>query len=384
MKTIKIGIALLVLALNASAQKKGFKIEGHAPSAKEGTKVYIDYQSADKSIQDSAVVKNGRFLFTGNVDEPNYSRMVFDHDNQGKYWVANLGDRLFFYLGNENYKINIKDSLYKAKITGAPLQAAFQSYLDEIGGDFMPLIDAARNTLANAQQKPGVTDADIKALVDSFENKFENRRLKEIEFAKNNPTSIFAIDALTDAANKHPLSELEPIFLSLTDEVRERRGGKALDTRILADKRIKIGNTAPTFAQADTSGNLVNLADYRGKYVLIDFWASWCKPCRAENPNLKKAYEKHKDKLVVIGVSLDDTQTKDAWIAAIHKDDLPWIHVSDLKGWNNDVALMYGVRGVPQNYLIDGDGKILAFNLRDERLHTVLDEVFDGKTPSSD
>ncbi len=384
MKVIKITLVAMVLTLGAAAQKKVFKLEGTAPASKEGAKVYLDYQNESGSVADSAIIKNGKFSFKGTVDEPSYSRMILDHKNQGKYWIANVGDRLFFYLANENYKIEIKDSVQSARITGSPTQAAFQSYIKEIGGDFMVMIEAAKAAMAAIPQNAPDANERAKAVYDSFEQKFEDRRLKEIEFAKRNPGSIFSIDALTDAANKHPLSSLEPVFLALTDEVRSLRGGKALDTRILAEKTIKIGNIAPAFSQADTSGKLVHLADYRGQYVLVDFWASWCKPCRAENPNLKKAYDKYKDKLTVIGVSLDDKDTRDAWIAAIHKDDLPWVHVSDLKGWSNEIALRYGVRAVPQNYLLDKEGKIIASNLRDERLHEVLSDVLSGKTPVAD
>lgn len=384
MKTIKITLIAIVATFNAVAQNKGFRLEGTAPANKEGQKVYLDYQNESGNVSDSAIIKNGKFSFKGIVDEPVYSRMVLDHKNQGKYWIVNVGDRLFFYLGNENYKITLSDSLQNARITGSPTQAAFESYVKEIGGDFMVMIETAKATMAAIP--PGAPDANerAKAIYDSFEQKFEDRRIKEIEFAKNNPSSIFSIDALTDAANKHSLSSLEPVFLALTDEVKNRRGGKALDARILAEKTVKIGNVAPVFSQADTSGNMIKLTDYRGRYVLVDFWASWCKPCRAENPNLKLAYEKYKDQLTVIGVSLDDKDTRDAWIAAIHKDGLPWIQVSDLKGWSNEIALKYGVRGVPQNYLLDKEGKIIASNLRDERLHTVLGDVFSGRTPAAE
>lgn len=384
MKSVKFTLVAIMLTLGAAAQKKAFKIEGTAPAGKEGAKVYLDYQVASGSVADSAIIENGKFSFTGTVDEPSYSRIILDHKNQGKYWIANVGDRLFFYLANENYKIGITDSVHSARITGSPTQAAFQSYIKEIGGDFMVMIEAAKAAMASIPQDAPDANEQAKTVYDSFEQKFEDRRLKEIEFAKRNPGSIFSIDALTDAANKHSLSSLEPVFLALTDEVRNLRGGKALDSRILAEKTIKIGNIAPDFSQADTSGNLVRLANYRGQYVLVDFWASWCKPCRAENPNLKKAYDKYKDKLAVIGVSLDDKDTRNAWIAAIHKDDLPWVHVSDLKGWNNEIALRYGVRAVPQNYLLDREGKIIASNLRDERLHEVLGDVFSGKTPVVD
>jgi peroxiredoxin len=138
-----------------------------------------------------------------------------------------------------------------------------------------------------------------------------------------------------------------------------------------------IGKNAPDFEQADTSGNMVKLSGFRGKYLLLDFWASWCGPCRAENPNVVKAYQKYHDRgFTILGVSLDQPGKKEAWLKAIHQDGLTWTHVSDLQFWNNAVAKMYGIRSIPQNFLLDKDGKIIATNIRAEELNKKLSEIF--------
>jgi thiol-disulfide isomerase/thioredoxin len=127
----------------------------------------------------------------------------------------------------------------------------------------------------------------------------------------------------------------------------------------------------------DVNGKPVSLDSYKGKYVLIDFWASWCKPCREENPNLVKAYEKYKSKgFNVLGVSIDGASQKAAWIAAIQKDGLSWTQVSDLKGAANEAAVLYGVESIPQNFLVDPNGKIIARNLRGAGLNEKLAGVF--------
>jgi peroxiredoxin len=132
-----------------------------------------------------------------------------------------------------------------------------------------------------------------------------------------------------------------------------------------------VGSKAIEFTQNDTTGNPVSLASFRGKYVLIDFWASWCKPCRMENPNVVVAFNKFKGKnFTVLGISLD--KSRDSWINAIKEDQLAWTHVSDLKFWSNDVAVKYRIESIPQNYLIDPDGKIIAKNLRGPELQSRL------------
>ncbi len=147
-----------------------------------------------------------------------------------------------------------------------------------------------------------------------------------------------------------------------------------------AARATSLGAMAPDFTQNDVNDKPVKLSDFKGKYVLVDFWASWCGPCRGENPNVVKAFNAYKDKnFTVLGVSLDQPGKKDAWLAAIAADGLTWTQVSDLKFWDNAVAKQYGIRSIPQNFLIDPSGKIVGKNLRGADLDKKLEELLGAK-----
>lgn len=143
-------------------------------------------------------------------------------------------------------------------------------------------------------------------------------------------------------------------------------------------KRLpRLGKLPPDFEEPDTSRKMGKLSDFRGQYVLLDFWASWCGPCREENPNVVKAYQKfHSKGFTVLSVSLDQPGKKTNWLNAVHHDGLTWSQVSDLQFWNNAAAVLYGIKAIPQNFLLDKDGKIIAVNIKGDDLNKKLMELF--------
>jgi peroxiredoxin len=206
----------------------------------------------------------------------------------------------------------------------------------------------------------------------------DDRKQQEIAFIKAHPGYMASAEALKDAVGYLPddIRIYNKLFNGLNKNVQKSKEGISLKKIIDGFMRVRIGAEAPLFQSPDTSGNRVNLKDFRGKYVLLDFWASWCGPCREENPNVVKVYAKFRDKnFTVLGVSLDQAGKKEAWEKAINDDGLAWTHVSDLKYWNNAVAKLYSVHSIPQNFLIDPKGKIVAANLRGEELFKKLDEL---------
>ncbi len=208
----------------------------------------------------------------------------------------------------------------------------------------------------------------------AIEQKKETLRLKE--FIKAHPGSFSAIYLLDQYSRNLDISEVKSLYAMLSPTYKNTPTGKNIIASIEARNNTAVGKQAPDFTQSDTSGHEVKLSDFNGKYVLLDFWASWCVPCRAESPHLLKVFNQYKDKgFTVLGVSLDQPNKKEAWLSAIHKDGLLWTQVSDLKGWDNAAAKQYDISAIPANILIDPNGKIVAKNLQGEDLENKLNEV---------
>ena len=197
-----------------------------------------------------------------------------------------------------------------------------------------------------------------------------------VKMNQHTPVLMYALDYLHPRKDKALiLSEISRLSKEYPWLVEAKQKKEDMARAEAIAKKTGIGATAMDFTQNNIAGKPVKLSDYRGKYVLLDFWASWCGPCRAENPNVLDNYEKYHSKgLEILGVSLDDK--KDAWVKAIKDDGLEWAHVSDLKGWKNEVAKQYNINAVPSNFLIDKEGKIVAVNLRGEELSQKLAEIF--------
>jgi len=328
------------------------------------TKAYLQYIVTGGAHTESAEVKNGVFVFSGHIDAPVRATLTFDHDGSGPHNDGKPADTRIVYLDNENFILTATDSIKTASISGSKINKEYLRY---------------RAMLAPTQKAIAIASAaykDESSLV-GMEKIMAEERAQQVIYARQNPHIYFSLEALTEISIYGiDVKEIRPIFNNLSPVLRASPEGIAFAKILKTAGTTSLGSVAPPFTQNDVNGKSVRLSDFRGQYVLLDFWASWCNPCRTENPKVVRAYQQFKDKnFTVLGVSLDQQSGKAAWLAAIKKDGLTWTHVSDLNYWDNAVAKQYGIKSIPQNFLIDPRGKIIGRNLHGEDLIAKLTQL---------
>lgn len=340
------------LGINTS---RGFFIHGNIKGLKDSTLVFITNITNGNTIaQDYAY--NGAINLKGQLD------------NEGLYSIGFIGykNEMQIFIGNEDISVTgDAANLTKLTVQGSKMEDDFlyyqKSYVTQI--DQLNVLVKKITVEKNEKTKDSLINIYKKIVI-----------VKADKFLKEKPASPIAAFILSGLAGLFTTAELESRFNKLAPEAQ--RGTYAeLIRRKLNDLKIAvIGTTAPDFTQNDTSGHPVMLSSLRGKYVLVDFWASWCQPCMIEIPNLIAVFQKYQHKnFTILGVSLD--QYKESWVKAIKENRLEWVQVSDLQFWNNSVLKLYGIESIPQNILIAPDGKIIAKNLQGPSLDTKLNEV---------
>jgi peroxiredoxin len=354
-----------------AAGAKAFHIHGRLKNL-QATHIYLIYISDNKQVLDSATVTNGTYVLTGVVAEGGPATLldVAPRSRPAPRDVARI------YLSPESISISHVDSFSNAVVTGSPANTDYQEITaaekpyEQREMALMPAYQAARQAKDEATAKAIETQGEgiDKALDDSVYAPF-------VRTHSQSPLALYALQLY--ARNDPDAPALQPLFDGLSPAVKTSTGGKAFSDKLVIAAKTSIGATAMDFTQNDTLGKPVSLSAFRGRYVLLDFWASWCGPCRAENPNVVSAYAKYHPKgFDILSVSLDRPGDKDKWLKAIHSDRLTWTHVSDLRFWRNAVAVKYGVESIPQNFLIDPQGKIIGKGLRGEDLDKKLGEIY--------
>lgn len=313
-----------LLMTSCQETPKGYVINGEVEHMADGPIYLKSFRNKMFFDVDTAEVKEGKFTFTGEVSEPLLYGLATD---QMDYPVQ-------LFLENTEMDVKISHEGETLMVQNSPANAIFHT-------NAMKVFEEGYN-------------------IDSLVTKYPD-----------SPVAAFFLYRYF--TYQLPLDELKATRAKLSPSLANCPYVADLDGIIKQLENVQIGKTAPEFSLPDTAGVAVSLSDFRGKYVLLDFWASWCPPCRKENPNVVKAYQEYKDKgFTVLAISLD--KDKDKWMKAISDDQLTWTHVSDLKYWDSEIPALYGVRGIPANVLLNPEGVIIAKNVTGEDLQKALKE----------
>lgn len=372
-------LAGIILPAALVAQTSSSKIIVQLPKSAKTAHAYLatDFGWSNQVVLDSAVWDKGAFVLKATTEHITKAQIVVNHNGPGIQTTNRNADALVVYLNGKTITVKGTDSVKKAMVTGSPLNDEYKQYYKTVLAGVEQTgrsADVAYMHASDAQKKD---PAFIDSLMGALKKAGVTRDSLKYAYIKKHPQSWFSLEALIEVSGKDiDVQKVTPVFEKLSAPLRNSKPGMAFAKKLYDKGPTSVGAYAPDFEQPDAQGNKVKLSDFKGRYVLLDFWASWCGPCRAENPAVVKAYTAYKDKsFTVLGVSLDNADKRDAWQQAITKDGLVWTQVADLKGWNNSAAKLYDVQAIPQNYLIDPTGKILAKNLRGEALHQKLKEL---------
>jgi peroxiredoxin len=358
-------IALVGLGLFGSSckNKNELSISGKIENAGEIKKVML-YET-DQLVDSAFLNENNEFKFRRVALDPNFYTLV-------------IGEKNFLVVGQNGDEVEFKsdylDTTNTYEISGSNDSEKIRDFnkLSNDYGKIFQKIQSEYTVLVSAN--PDAKDSIYNALMPKFQanmDKFSEEGFKFVQDNKENLAGFYAAGTIDQ-------NKFEQQLITYAEEVKSKfpknKAVQSFVTKMLGLKTVSIGQIAPDFQLPDQNGKEFKLSDFRGKYILLDFWASWCAPCREENPNIVKQFERFKGKnFSVLGISLDDDRA--SWLQAIKDDQLNWSHLSELKKWDGKVSILYKIEGIPASFLLDPKGKIIAKNLRGAELELFLEKT---------
>jgi len=366
-----LSLCSLLLLMSCADNSTTYTLQGNAVGYPDGARVYVyslDANSQPKAI-DTLIVQGGAFAATYpktdvagmNYLKPDYTKKL-----------------LYYFPENTNLKATIyKDSIDASSITGSPQNESYTAYQREISA--LALIRKER-----AEEMRQARNArDIKKTQELQQlNYADNGKEQSIKlnFITNNPNALYSAMLISEMLQKKELTAEQALTAvnNLSPKISKTPQVARIKASVTAQAKSDIGGDAPRFTAPTPEGEMLSLDQTLGKYTIIDFWASWCRPCRMENPNVVAVYNKYHDKgLNIISVSLDRPGQKERWIKAIADDNMDWYHVSNLKFWQDPIAKQYNIRSIPTTFLLDENGKIIDKNLRGAALGNKIGSLLD-------
>lgn len=354
-------IALIVIGISlfsCTSKSTDYTLQGKALGFPDGARIYVNEldDNGQAKVIDTLIVQGSAFSAVyQNSDKLTMNFLKADYTNQN----------VFYFPENSDLKVTIyKDSIQASSVLGSPQNEAFNTFKTTL-----TRLEKERLMRNKAFSKARSENDTEKVRVLTMENNQQKNAIKnlKLDYIQLNPNSLYApmlLDEMVSQKAITPSVALKEIN-NLSPKVAASTVGKRVIQKIQSLKQTDIGGNAPSFSAPTPEGDILSLEDALGKYTIIDFWASWCRPCRMENPNVVRVYEEYHDKgLNIISVSLDRKGQKDRWIKAIEDDKMDWYHVSNLEFWNDPIAKQYGVRSIPATFLLDENGTIIDKNLR--------------------